>query len=392
MKASILFAAGMTAVAAFAGAAQAQYKTQGVTKDEILIGSHIDLSGPIAEVGRAGVNAARMAEEEINSAGGIHGRKLKLLFEDSGYDPKKAVLATQKLIENDKVFAIIMATGNAPSTATYPMVIKAGIPHLLPWAGSPLFTQPLERLSFAFFPTNGDIQAPGVKYFMDQGKKRFCLIYQDDEYGVDVKEGVERALKTANLKIIEEAGYKRGNTDFSAQVARVRRGDCDILVTATVPAPAAALIQEVRRRSWNVPVLMSGSSYDETTIKLGKEAMEGVYVAGFIPNPDPERSPQAVKDWLKKYQAKYNSPGSLYGAYSYAIVMVAAEGLKNAGPNLTVETLIQGMEKIKGFRHIFGGPSISFTPTNHKGMQGSQLFRVEQGRWVPFGNELPAIN
>ena len=202
--------------------------TQGVTDTEIKIGVHLDLSGPITMWGVPQRNGHIMRIEEQNAKGGIHGRKLKLLFEDSGYDPKKAVLATQTLIENDKVFAIIMATGNAPSTATYPMVIKAGIPHLLPWAGSPLFTQPLERLSFAFFPTNGDIQAPGVKYFMDQGKKRFCLIYPDDEYGVDVKEGVERALKTANLKIIEEAGYKRGNTDFSAQVARVQRGDCDM--------------------------------------------------------------------------------------------------------------------------------------------------------------------
>src|SRR5262249_51676308 len=162
----------MAALAALALSGTALAQTRGVTKDEILLGSHIDLSGPIAELGRAGVNAARMAEEEINAAGGINGRKLRILFEDSGYDPKKAVLATQKLIEKDNIFALIMATGNAPATATYPMLLKAGVPNLLAWAGSPVFTEPFERLSFAFFPTNGGIIAPAVKHFVDnEGKK-----------------------------------------------------------------------------------------------------------------------------------------------------------------------------------------------------------------------------
>ncbi len=102
------------AVAATLVAANTSAQVRGVTKDEILLGSHIDLSGPIAELGRAGVNAGKMAEEEINAAGGIHGRKLRIIWEDSGYDPKKAVLVTQKMIDKDGIFALIMATGNAP--------------------------------------------------------------------------------------------------------------------------------------------------------------------------------------------------------------------------------------------------------------------------------------
>ena len=383
----------LAAMAVLAGAASNAQTTRGVTKDEIILGSHIDLSGPIAELGRAGVNAARMAEEEINAKGGIHGRKLKILFEDSGYDPKKAVLVTQKLIEKDGIFAMVMATGNAPSEATYPMLLKAGVPNLFAWAGSPMFTTPLEKISFAFFPTNGGIIAPAVKYFVEkEGKKRFCFIYQDDGYGADVKEGVEMALKAAKLSIIEEAGYKRGTTDFSAQVARVQRGTCDVLVLGTVPAPAVGIVQEVRRRSWNVPILMAGSSYDESTIKLGKEAVEGTFAAAVIPNPDPERSSPEVQAWLKAYQAKYGQPGSLYGAYAYAIVHLAGESLRRAGPNLTVDSLVKGVESIKDYKTIFGGPTIKFSDKDHMGMRGSLLFKVENGRWVQQGAELPAVN
>lgn len=384
--------AGLAALAVLA-AAGVSAQTRGVTKDEILLGSHIDLSGPIAELGRAGVNAGKMAEEEINAAGGIHGRKLRILWEDSGYDPKKAVLVTQKLIDKDGIFALVMATGNAPAEATYPLLLKAGVPNLFAWAGSPMFTTPLEKISFAFFPTNGGIIAPAVKHFVEkEGKKRFCFIYQDDAYGADVKEGVELALKAAKLSIIEEVGYKRGTTDFSAQVARVQRGDCDLLVLGTVPAPAAGIVQEVRRRNWNVPILMAGSSYDETTIKLGKEAVEGAYAAAVIPNPDPERSPPAVQEWLKKYQAKYGQPGSLYGAYAYAIVHLAGESLRRAGPNLTVDSLVKGVESIKDYKTIFGGPTIKFSDKDHMGMRGSLLFRVDKGRWAQVGGELAPVN
>ena len=388
-KKSWVLIAAISALSCVAASAQ----TRGVTKDEILLGSHIDLSGPIAELGRAGVNAARMAEEEINAAGGIHGRKLRILFEDSGYDPKKAVLVTQKLIDKDGIFAMVMATGNAPSEATYPLLLKAGVPNLFAWAGSPMFTTPLEKISFAFFPTNGGIIAPAVKQFAEkEGKKRFCFIYQDDAYGADVKDGVELALKAAKLAIIEEVGYKRGTTDFSAQVARVQRGNCDLLVLGTVPAPAAGIVQEVRRRGWNVPILMAGSSYDETTIKLGKEAVEGSFAAAVIPNPDPERSPPAVQEWLKKYQAKYGQPGSLYGAYAYAIVQLAGESLRRAGPNLTVDSLVKGTESIKDYKTIFGGPTIKFSDKDHMGMRGSLLFKVENGKWVQVGGELTPVN
>ena len=379
------------AVAATLVAANTSAQVRGVTKDEILLGSHIDLSGPIAELGRAGVNAGKMAEEEINAAGGIHGRKLRIIWEDSGYDPKKAVLVTQKMIDKDGIFALIMATGNAPAEATYPMLIKSGVPNLFAWAGSPMFTEPLEKISFAFFPTTGDTMAPAVKHFADQGKKRFCFIYQDDGFGADVKEGVERALKAAKLQIIEEVGYKRGTTDFSAQVARMQRGNCDMLLLGTVPAPAAGIVQEVRRRNWNIPILASSNTNDESTLRLGKEAMEGVHAAVVIPNPDPDRSPPAVKEWLKKYQAKYNQPGSLYGAYGYAIVHLAAESLRRAGPNLTVDSLVKGVESIKGYKTIFGGPTVNFSDKDHKGMRGALLYKVEGGRWVPEGGELQPV-
>lgn len=385
------FAVGLCAALVLsAGAASSFAQVQGVTRDEIVVGIPIDLSGPLAEVGRAGANAARMAQDEINEKGGIHGRKLKLLFEDQQYDAKKGVLATQKLLEQDKVFAILMSTGTAPAAAAFPMVLKAGVPHVCPWTAAAMFGEPFERLSFACFPSNGAMIAAGAKYMVEkEGKKRFCYIYQDDDMGVEVKDGVEKVIAKSGLKIIEDAGYKRGSTDFSAQVARVQRGNCDVLVLGAVPPAAAAIMQELERRSWKVTVLGAGPAFEDNTIKLGKEATEGMWAVGVIANPDAERSPPAVQEWMKKFQAKYNAPASLYTAYAYSFVNIMIEGLQKAGPNLTVDSFVKGMEQIKDYRTLFGSV-IGFSDKNRMGAAGAKLFRVQNGRWTEVGDLAPA--
>ena len=370
------------------GSASAQ--TQGVTKDEVVLGIPIDLSGPLAEVGRAGANAARMAAEEINEKGGIAGRKLKLLFEDQQYDAKKGVLVTQKLLEQDKVFAILMATGTAPAAAAYPMVLKAGVPHVCPWTAGALFSDPFERLSFACFPTNGGMAAAGAAFMVaTQKKQRFCMIYQDDDMGAEVKDAVNATLGKSGLKILEDAGYKRGATDFSGQVARVQRAECDILFLAAVPPATAAIMQELQRRAWKVTVIGAGPAFEDNTIKLGKDAVEGMWAVGVIANPSLDNSPLAVQDWMKRYQAKYNATASLYGAYAYSFVYIMAEGLQHAGANLTVDSFIKGMEQIKGYRTLFGSV-INFSDKNRLGANGAKLFHVQNGKWVEDGDLSPA--
>ena len=384
-------AALCASILALSCAAPRAEDTRGVTKDEILIGVPIDLSGPLAEVGRQGQKGAQMAEEEINAKGGINGRKLKILYEDQQYDAKKTVLVTQKLIEQDKVFAIMLTYGTGPAAAAYPMVLKSGTPHVCPSTASAMFADPMERLSFQCYPSYGAMSASGIKNFLDkQNKKKVCLIYQDDEFGAEVKSSMEKVLAAANQKIVEEAGYKRGATDFSAQVARVQRGECDLLMLAAVPPAAAAIMQEAQRRSWAPTVLIAPPGFEDNTIKLGKDAVEGAYAVGFIAPPDLEHSPPDEVDWMKRYQAKYNQPASLYAAYAYMFIYLAAEGIRNAGPDLTVDSLVKGMESVKNYKSIFGA-TFTFSDKSHAGVTGAKLFQVKGGRWVEIGDLPPAL-
>ena len=143
------------AIAVVAGPALAQTKVtdQGISANEIVIGTHQDLSGPIKVWGVPVLNGMKQAVEEINAAGGIHGRKLRLVAEDSAYEPRKAVLATQKMVERDKIFAMIGPMGSPTVLAAQDILFEAGILQLFPLTAAE-FTfkfdpaKPQERLKF----------------------------------------------------------------------------------------------------------------------------------------------------------------------------------------------------------------------------------------------------
>ena len=143
-----LFALLAAALACVVGGAQAQ--SQGVTKDEILIGSIQDLSGPLSGFSKAARMGMQLRVDEINEQGGINGRKLKLLVEDSGYDPKRAVLAAQKLVNQDKIFIMIGHIGTAQNNAAMPVQFEKGVVNFFPVTAAREMYEPFHKLKYAF--------------------------------------------------------------------------------------------------------------------------------------------------------------------------------------------------------------------------------------------------
>ena len=222
LKFSIAAAATLAGLAP----AAAQFKTQGISDTEIVIGTHQDLSGPIKTWGVPASNGMKLAVEEINAAGGINGRKLRLVIEDSGYDPKKAVLATQKMIELDKVFAMVSPMGSATTLAPLPIVQAAGMLHLFPITAAEFTykmdpTKPEDRLKFNIFVPYYDTMRIGLKWAIDNKKfKTPCIIYQDDEMGKNFTDAYKDQLTAMKLPLNTMTSFKRGATDFSSQVAK----------------------------------------------------------------------------------------------------------------------------------------------------------------------------
>ena len=151
---------GLTAGNAFAQAAQ------GVTKDEVVIGTIQDLSGPIAAYGKQLRNGMQMRVDEQNENGGVNGRKLKLVVEDSGYDPKKGVLATQKMLQKDRIFAMVGTIGTPIVMTSMPLVLEKGVLHLFPLTAARETFEPLHKLKFSFAATYYDQMRSGIPYMI----------------------------------------------------------------------------------------------------------------------------------------------------------------------------------------------------------------------------------
>jgi branched-chain amino acid transport system substrate-binding protein len=205
--------------------AQAQTATQGISKNEILIGTILDISGPIAAFGKQSRNGMQLRLDEINEQGGINGRKLKLLIEDDAYDPRKAVLVTQKLVNQDKVFAVVGHTGTAHNNASMPIQFEKNVINFLPITAAREMYEPFHRLKFSFAATYYDQMRGGLpELFKRKQYAKPCVIYQDDEFGLEVFRGAEWAMKSMGKEFAEKTTYKRGATGCSDEVSRMRSG------------------------------------------------------------------------------------------------------------------------------------------------------------------------
>lgn len=385
MKAASLMAAVFAASTALLPAGHARAQTQGVTDAEIVVGTTLDLSGPINFWGLPAKNGMEMAVEEINAAGGIHGRKLRLVIEDMGYDPKKAVLATQKLLTRDNIFAMIGSMGTVTTAATMPLVLKRGLPHLFPITPAEMFALPLERLKFAYFVPYYDDVRTSLKYLI--ASKRFSrigVLYQDDEFGANILKGVRDQLAQVGLKTVSETSFKRGATDFSSQIARLKTDGADLVVMGTIVRETVGAMTAARSLDWNPGFLVSQAGYAPVVAALGKEAVEGLYAGVMTPIPYWDTASPQVLEWMKKYKAKFNPEPTIEAVVGYMVIATAALGMNNAGRDLTVDSLVAGLERIRDYRNIFGTAPISFAQDNHLATRRTLVAQIQKGRWVPL--------
>ena len=375
--------AAIAAVVLLGQALPAAAETQGVTDTEIVLGSHQDLSGPINFFGVPMKNGLEMAAEEINAAGGIHGRMIRIVVEDSAYDPKKAVLVTQKLLSRDNIFAMIASLGTPTSAATMPLILKKGLPHLFPMSPADLFFKPHDPLKFGYFSPYYDLMRFGVKHLVEQnGYKSVGILYQDDGYGEIIRAGVADQLDAMGIELVSETTYKRGATDFATQIAKLRSDGADLVTLGTVIRETVGAVKTARAMGWDVDFLVSGAGYAQTVAALGGDAMNGLYATGQTPIPYADTAPAAVQEWMKRYEERFGQPAGIEAAYTYDAMHLFAEGARNAGPDLTPESLVAGLEQIDGYQDIFGGPPVSFSKDSHLPRSHGFIAQVENGRWV----------
>jgi ABC-type branched-subunit amino acid transport system substrate-binding protein len=357
-------------------------QTQGVTKDEIVVGTIQDLSGPLAALGTHFRNSLQMRFDEVNAEGGIHGRKIRLVAEDSGYDPKKGVLAAQKLIQRDKVFAAVSNLGSAVVLATMPLFLERKVPHLFPATAHPSAYEPLHKYKFQNLPSYAiQIEKAAPSLIRQHGYKKVGILYQDDDFGYDVLAGTETALKSLNMSLCGKATYKRGATDFSSQVATLKSGGCDFVILGTVLRETVGVMAEARKTGWDVPMLVQAAGYSAQVPALGGKATEGLYGTPLTPHPYPDPANPKLMAWIASYKQKFNADPNAYTAIGYAQADLFVMAARKAGPNLTADNFAEALETLERAPDFLGSPRFKFSKAEHLGSRATRLAQIRNGRW-----------
>jgi branched-chain amino acid transport system substrate-binding protein len=375
---SLLAVAGLAAVATTAAAQSAQ----GVSKDEIVIGSIQDLSGPLAGFGKQVRLGMMLRVDEANEQGGVNGRKLRLLVEDSAYDPRKAVLAAQKLVNQDKIFAMIAHIGTAQNMAAMPVQFERNVINFFPVTAARQMYEPFHRLKYSFAATYYDqmrIAAPMLA--KEKAAKKVCTIYQDDEFGLEVMRGAEDGLKAAGMALSEKTTFKRGATDFSSQVARMKAAGCDMVVLGTIIRETIGTIAESRKTGFNPTFLGSSAAYTDLIHKLGGKAMDGLYATMTVQHPYLDGVSREISHWANKYKTKFNEEPTVFSIYGYSAIDSFIRAAGKAGPSLTTDSFIKAMDTMVIPPDIFGSAEMTFGPTKRLGSDATRLSKLEDARW-----------
>jgi branched-chain amino acid transport system substrate-binding protein len=382
---------GMTLGAAMvlAQSAAAQ-EVRGVSKKEIVIGMHTDLSGPAATYGVSSSNAVKMRFDEVNEAGGIHGRKIKLIVEDTQYQVPRAVQAGLKLINRDHIFAMVAPLGTPMNNALFKDQFEAGVPNLFPLSAARSMYEPFHRLKFYGAASYVDEVRAGIKYFVEhKGKKAVCAMYQDTDFGKEVLDGAQLQTEAMNIKLVETATHKPTDQDFTAQITKLRGAGCDLVVLGTIVRDSIVPYATARKLGWTeVDFLGSAAAYDLFVAAAQGGVTEGLYAMGLTDMPYRDGLSPGAQVWFDKYKERFHADPNIGAVYGAVAADLTVQGLDRAGQDLTLDSFIKGMESIRNYRDIFNGPEQSYGPEKHQGANTSFLAVVKGGRWVRLTDPL----
>lgn len=384
MRTSRLLGCAAALVLGLISTSWAADKVRGVTDKEIVIGTVTDLSGVTAVQGVNNSDALRMVFDEVNAAGGINGRKIKYIVEDNQYQVPRAVQAMNKLLNSDDIFLAVGDGGTPMNDANMPAQFAKNVPNMLPLTAARSMYEPYNKLKFGQFASYYDEMRAAVKYFHEKrGRSKFCVMYQDSDFGKDILNGVIDETKALGLKVIATTAHRPTDTDFNGAVAKLKDAGCDAIMMGTIVRDTNIIIQTVRKVGWKVDMVGQFASYDTAVASLPGGATEGFFcmTPALYIYPDDKNYP-AVQEFAKKFKARYGIEPNFHGEVGYTAGHLIVQGLKNAGKDLTVDSFIKGMEAIHDYHDIFGSV-LSFGPNQHHASTASFLTVVKDGRWVP---------
>jgi ABC-type branched-subunit amino acid transport system substrate-binding protein len=359
--------------------------TPGVTDTDILVGTHMPLTGPAAAGYSKIAPATRAYFDYVNANGGVNGRKITYKIMDDTYNPATTQQVVRELVLQDKVFAILNGLGTPTHTGVLDFLKTNRVPDLFVASGSRSWDQPDKYPgTFGFNPdytVEGKILATHVKETM--AGKKVCFLGQDDDFGRDSLLGIEKILGPVAAK----QTYVTSNPNVGPQMGALKQAGCEVVMLATVPGFTALSIGTAAKIGFKPQFVVSNVGADPTTLakSLGAAAplLEGVIAANYLPLNTDDANP-----WIqlyKKVNSQYNGNAEFDNniVYGMSVGYLFVQTLQAAGKDLTREGLIEAVEK-GGFQ----GPGLTplrYSKDDHSGYGGEQLTRISGGKATYFG-------
>lgn len=365
---------------------------RGVTADTIKIGSHTDLSGGLAIWGVPATNGQRMRFDEANAAGGIHGRRIDFIVEDSQYQMPNAVKATNKLLNVDNIFLMVGAMGTPMNIAVMPRMFAAGVPNLFPISAAVQMYEPLHPMKFSYFVSYRDQARAGMAYMTEKfDVKSVCLQALATDYGAEVEVGFNQAVEELGLDVTYVGHHKGSETEFTGTVTAIKNSGCELLVLGPFVKDAILLYSAARDAGWDAPIIGNMVSYVPEIAQASGRRTEGLYTVASFYMPDFKSAPADswISQWYVRYLELFDEEPAAQSIIGYVTADLTVRALEAAGPELTVEKVLAALERIDHYEDPFGGPSLSFSPTKHQGGNYLYLYEVVDSKWQVVEEKIP---
>jgi len=365
---------------------------RGVTADTIKIGSHTDLSGVLAIWGVPTTNGIRQRFDELAEAGGVHGRTIDLIVEDTQYQVPLAVKATNKLINVNNIFAMLGAMGTPHNNAVFDSMFEANVPSIFPLTAAVSMYEPLHPMKFSFFVSYRDQIRAGMRYLVEKnGYKKVCVQSLATDYGAEAGIGFAQSVEENGLEVVYEGRHKVSEIDFTGTVTSIKNSGCELLVLGPFIKDTIQLYTAARDAGWEGTVVANMVPYLPEIPVAADGGMEGLYAAApfFIPDFTAAIEDEWVAGWHSDYVAAYGEEPAAQSVMGYVMADLLIQSLQAAGREITVEKMLAALEGIGHYDNPFGGPTISFSPQKHVAGDYLNLYQIKDRKWTTVAESLP---
>lgn len=377
--ASAILGAGL--VLGMSGTALAQ---QGVSDTEIVIGSNGDLSGVFAAFNVQAVKAAQMMFDEINAAGGIHGRKIRFIVEDHGYLVPKAVQNFNKLVNSDKVFAMILNLGTPHNIAGFQIMEPKKVANITPLTAARQMLEGDITYKYAGTSSYYDQLKASIEYLAkDRNATKVCSMYFPSDFGLEVFEATRDKAAEIGLTYAAETQHKPDDQDFVGAVTKLREAGCQVVSTAVGVRQTITILGTAKKLGWtDVAFVGSSAGMNTAVAKVPGGVTEGYYAAsGWSDLEDLLDKVPELKTWATNFQTKFNEAPGTAAQLGYSAANTLVKALEAAGKDLTPESFKAAMETL-AFEDKINNTTVKYGPDDHQGADAIVISQIKGGKWV----------